>query len=713
MCGGDFVVEKDSVRDIAMTNIVSRLDKEGTFTEVVYEILQETQKYLEATCAALMQINSSQTKIGTVIACNSAGNSNYVPPEVRLEGMQGVLFTEETTVYQKSEADRVQSELLEQLDVSCIVTVPIVINDMIAMYFVIFEQNEEHAYDDRKLQFIQDTARIIQSIAQKKIINNSLLSSYELLREILSNIGSGIIVCSQENGNVLFENDIAQNADEVRRTMKECIQDFFDKGCPMEDIRPVENYDAQSGLWFEVRFAPLNWLDGSPVIICTAVDITQKKKNQQKIEYQAHNDFLTGLYNRMKCESDLRKVIKNAVKDGTTGAVMFIDLDNFKHINDGLGHQYGDILLKNISSGLKQIPGVNDNCYRMGGDEFIILISHKVYPNLHNIIDRIKAEFARPWRLKGTEYYCTMSMGVVRFPTDGDTVEELIKKADIAMYDAKCAGKNRVAYYDENVISTSFKRLDLEKNMRNATRNAFDEFEVYYQPITDISKPGMPCSGAEALIRWNSRELGVISPTEFIPLAEYLGLINPIGSFILREACMRCKYWNDMGHPDYKVNVNLSVVQLLQNDIVEQIAEVISETGIDPKNLTLEVTESLAINDMNRMKKILADIKKLGVRVALDDFGTGYSSLNHIREMPIDVIKIDRCFIIDIGKDDFSNAFVKMVAELASAIDVNVCVEGVETKEQLDILMGSKIQLIQGFYFGRPMTAREFEEKYL
>ena len=168
-----------------------------------------------------------------------------------------------------------------------------------------------------------------------------------------------------------------------------------------------------------------------------------------------------------------------------------------------------------------------------------------------------------------------------------------------------------------------------------------------------------------------------------------------------------------MGHPDYKVNVNLSVVQLLQNDIVEQVRSVIKRTGIVPENLTLEVTEGLAINDMSRMKKILSEIRALGVRVALDDFGTGYSSLNHIREMPIDVIKIDRCFIIDIGKDDFSNAFVKMVAELASAIDVNVCVEGVETKEQLDILMGSKIQLIQGFYFGRPMTAREFEEKYL
>ena len=375
--------------------------------------------------------------------------------------------------------------------------------------------------------------------------------------------------------------------------------------------------------------------------------------------------------------------------------------------------RYGDVLLKNISGSLQRIPGVENNCYRMGGDEFIIILAHHHMAMLQQILDEIKALFTRPWMLKGTDYYCTMSMGVVRFPADGDTVEELIKKADIALYAAKCAGKNRIEFYDDNVESTSYKRLDLEKNMRNATRNAFSEFEVYFQPIVNITKEGNPCAGAEALIRWNSRELGVISPTEFIPLAEYLGLINPIGSFILREACMRCKYWNDMGHPDYKVNVNLSVVQLLQNDIVEQIAEVISETGIDPKNLTLEVTESLAINDMNRMKKILADIKKLGVRVALDDFGTGYSSLNHIREMPIDVIKIDRCFIIDIGKDDFSNAFVKMVAELASAIDVNVCVEGVETKEQLDILMESKIQLIQGFYFGRPMTARAFEEKYL
>ena len=236
---------------------------------------------------------------------------------------------------------------------------------------------------------------------------------------------------------------------------------------------------------------------------------------------------------------------------------------------------------------------------------------------------------------------------------------------------------------------------------------------MVYQPIVDVTRKSNPCVGAEALIRWNSGELGLIAPTDFIPLAEYLGLINPIGAYVLEEACKRCKYWNDMGHPDYKVNVNLSVVQLLQNDIVEQVRSVIKRTGIVPENLTLEVTEGLAINDMSRMKKILSEIRALGVRVALDDFGTGYSSLNHIREMPIDVIKIDRCFIIDIGKDEFSAAFVKMVAELAQTIGVHVCVEGVETKEQVDALKQTKIQLIQGFYFGKPLHKEEFDEKYL
>ena len=207
--------------------------------------------------------------------------------------------------------------------------------------------------------------------------------------------------------------------------------------------------------------------------------------------------------------------------------------------------------------------------------------------------------------------------------------------------------------------------------------------------------------------------MGFVSPADFIPVAEYLGLINPIGEYVLRQAAQHCKNWNDMGHPDYHINVNLSVVQLLQNDIVKKVRNVITETGIDPHNLRLEVTESLAIDDLVRMKMILSQIKALGVGVALDDFGTGYSSLNHIRELPIDIIKIDKCFIDHIAEDDFSESFVKMVAELAAAIGVEVCVEGVESTSQYEKVKATSVQMIQGYYFGKPMRIEEFEKQYL
>jgi EAL domain-containing protein (putative c-di-GMP-specific phosphodiesterase class I) len=229
----------------------------------------------------------------------------------------------------------------------------------------------------------------------------------------------------------------------------------------------------------------------------------------------------------------------------------------------------------------------------------------------------------------------------------------------------------------------------------------------------DVTQEGDPCCGAEALIRWNSTEMGFISPADFIPLAEYLGLINPIGDYVLRQAAERCKRWNEMGHPKYKVNVNLSVVQLLQNDIVKKVQRVIEETGINPNNLTLEVTESLAVNDMERMKTILGQLKNLGTKVALDDFGTGYSSLNHIREMPIDVIKIDRCFVEHLAEDDFSDAFVKMVAELARTLGVSICTEGVENTKQYEAIKKLQIGMIQGYYFSKPLKAIEFEEKYI
>lgn len=707
-------MEAELHRNEVMTSVVKMLESENSFDKIVDDILEEACGYLEVSAGALLR----RGKVGQSVEMLCEYTLPETEPAItrwadmpmdEVPFFNGKPYMISTNTMMPEDFRR----FFEREELRAGIFLPIEVNGSAEMYLCFVEKRTERNWNMGDIKFVNDVKRVIQSILVKRIAKNSLASSYASLKAILENMGCGIYVKDPVSEQILYANQRLQEflpagaGTEVLEEYLKGAEEGGTDGCFREIYLEGEKR------WFDYHRTDINWVDGRNVYLYTLYEVTDKKLYQQKIERQANNDFLTGLYNRMRCEQDLQHYIEQTKETGGEGALLYIDLDDFKHINDGLGHQYGDILLKNISDSLKQIPGVENNCYRMGGDEFIIILTHHQIMRLQQILEEIRTLFSRPWMLKGTDYYCTMSMGVVRFPTDGDTVEELIKKADIALYAAKCSGKNRVEFYDENVESTSFKRLDMEKNMRNATRNAFTEFEVVYQPIVDVTKEDSPCVGAEALIRWNSGELGLISPTDFIPLAEYLGLINPIGDYVLKEACKRCKYWNDMGHPEYKVNVNLSVVQLLQNDIVDKVRAAIRETGITPQNLTLEVTESLAINDMSRMKMILADIRALGVRVALDDFGTGYSSLNHIREMPIDVIKIDRCFIIDIGKDEFSAAFVKMVAELAGAIGVKVCVEGVETAEQLAALKQTRIQLIQGYYFGKPLHKEEFEQKYL
>lgn len=707
-------METELHRNEVMTSIVKLLESEKAFEEIGNNILKDVCEYLDISVGALLRENEDGQTVDMICEYTAPDNAPLIDKFQGFSKNEIPFFNGRPYVISaNSMMPDDFYQFFKRAGIRAGVFLPIDVDGHTEMYVCFCERGKNSIWDVNDIKFVNDVKRIIQSILMKRMAKNSLASSYASLEAILENVGCGIFVRDLVSGDMLYTN---QRFHEFfsESTVKTEIDEY------MESVENQKNengfqeiYFEKENRWFAFHRTYLNWIDGRNVLLYTVYDETDKKLYQQKIEKQANNDFLTGLYNRMRCEHDLEGYIRRAGEEGANGAILYIDLDDFKHINDGLGHQYGDILLKNISESLQRIPGVKNNCYRVGGDEFIIILAHQDEPILMEILEEITGLFTRPWMLKDKDYYCTMSMGVARFPSDGQTVDELIKKADIALYAAKTSGKNRIEFYDDNVESTSFKRLDLEKNMRNATHNSCAEFEVYYQPIVDVTKPDTPCIGAEALIRWNSQELGMISPTEFIPLAEYLGLINPIGEFVLREACERCKYWNDMGHPNYKVNVNLSVVQLLQNDIVDKVERVLRETGIFPGNLTLEVTESLAINDMKRMKKILADIRRLGVKVALDDFGTGYSSLNHIREMPIDIIKIDRCFIMDIGKDEFSDAFVKMVAELAGAINVKVCVEGVETRGQLDALLKTKIQLIQGFYFGKPMQIQDFEKKYL
>lgn len=701
-------------RSEAMTGVVSQLGSDEAFEIIANRVLDYTGKYAEISHAYILRPNRDGNGIEIIGSYVATGQSPLDPViDIMSQSFLSQIGDQTRIISYRTRIDEKNRDWLDSIGVSAAVAIPIAINGKTAMYAFYVDNKPNREWGIEEVKFFGDATKVIQSSATNRIQRNSITSSYKSLETILDNVGSAIYVRDVSSSNIVYVNRMCKNTFE-NEIKSGAIVGLFEESSrynTASSYREV-NYKERNR-WYDVTSTNMTWVDGRRVVLYAIIDVTEKKQYQKKIEQQANNDFLTGLYNRMCCERDLLRIIDEAKECGGKGAVIYLDLDDFKHINDGLGHQYGDVLLKAISSSLTRINGVENTCYRMGGDEFVILVPHTSYDRFEQIIEGIRVVFNKPWFLKGADYYCTSSIGVVTFPDEGETVQDLIRKADIAMYTAKKSGKNKLAHYTDSSDEEAYKRLDMEKSMRAATATDYDQFEVYYQPIVDITKPGNPCTGAEALIRWNSTELGFISPADFIPLAEYLGLINPIGHHVLQKACEAVKYWNENGHPYYKVNVNLSVVQLMQNDIVDTIAKTIEETEVNPRNLTLEVTESLAINDMERMKRILGNIKKLGIRIALDDFGTGYSSLNHIREIPLDVIKVDQSFVKDLATDQYAQSFVRMIGELADALGVRVCVEGIETAEQFKALENMNVRMVQGFYFDKPMPRDAFEEKYL
>lgn len=711
----ELAIKQQLDRTQAMAEVIGMLESDEGFTELTQRILKETCESLQIAGGFLIRENIDRRTTDMIGEFVERSEDSLIRHFQHIDKDELPFFNGKPYMISSSSMMPEPFErFFKENGLSAAVFQPMEVNDNgLLMYLGFFEKGNKREWESEDIKFISGVKRVIQSILIKRIAKNSLASSYASLEAILENTGCGILVVDYNTRSILYTNQKLKDLFSHTIAAGNLEELVFGEEEEKKTHYYDEVYYVEEERWLDVHKTEIDWVDGRRVGLCTLYDITDKKLYQKKIENQANNDFLTGLYNRMRCEQDLGRYIAKAQAVNCEGALLYIDLDDFKHINDGLGHPYGDVLLKAISHSLQRIEGIEKSCYRMGGDEFIVIISEAVYPQMERILCDIDSIFSKPWFLKGEDYYCTMSMGITCFPSDGNSVDDLIRKADMALMTAKRRGKNCVEYYNDKDQASTYRRLDMEKNMRTAAMNACKEFEVYYQPIVAVQEDGEPCCGAEALVRWNSSVLGFVSPEDFIPLAEYLGLINPIGEFVLEQAAKRCKYWNDMGHPNYKVNVNLSVVQLLQNDIIKKIKKVLDETRINPRNLTLEVTESLAINDMEHMKRILSEIKSLGVKVALDDFGTGYSSLNHIREMPIDVIKIDRCFIEHLGEDDFSDAFVKMVNELANTIGVKVCVEGVETKLQLDVACDMRVSMIQGYYFGKPMKIAEFEEKYL
>jgi diguanylate cyclase (GGDEF)-like protein len=703
-------------RNDALTSILKLLEDEQGIETIIDLITSVTGGYLKAPVVGIAKLSMDEgyTEVGGyALKPEDIDNWNNL---LKALPFDKEVISEELIVI-SSNKDGEISSFIDRVGYTNFIIKPISIAGRINMFLMVLLDDNSNKNMSKNNEFINDVSRMLKSILEKRISKNSLAGSYAALKEILDNTGIGIYVIDKITKEILFCNDTMSKIFGCNPVGKKCCE--YPIGNDMgicsdcEYLKQSsyyrETYDVETGYWYIVKNNDITWVDGRKVSLCNVNNITEKKRYEKKIEFQANNDFLTGLYNRMRCEADLSETIARAVEEEEFGYVFFLDLDNFKHINDGLGHQYGDMLLKMVSLGIQQIRGIENNCYRMGGDEFVILIEPDMNHLIDDIIESIEELFKKPWHLNGTEYYCTMSMGIVSYPSDGTDVNELIKKADIAMYDAKKSGKNRIEFYNAQDDGNSIKRLDIEKNMRLAVSAGCEEFQTFIQPIFDLKTE--KCIGGEALIRWNSSSLGFLGPGDFIPLAEHLGLINPIGDYFLKRACEINSFWSKMG-VEAHINVNLSIVQLMQNNIVENIKLIIEQTGVNPSNLVLEVTESLAINDMNRMKLILSQLKELGVLIALDDFGTGYSSLNYIKQMSFDIIKVDKSFVDDIAYNDYAQTFVRLITELSEKIDVKVCVEGVEISEQLNTLKKMNVSMIQGYYYGKPMHYEDFQKKY-
>jgi len=443
--------------------------------------------------------------------------------------------------------------------------------------------------------------------------------------------------------------------------------------------------------------------DSEGRIVCfegTVEDITELKLYQARIEQQAHYDALTGLANRTLLQDRLSHAIRSAKSYGSSLAVVFVDLDRFKYVNDSLGHHVGDELLRSMAERLKASVRESDTVARIGGDEFVLLINGYGDPEtVAPVLERLMAEVSRPWATSQGEFNVTCSIGVALYPTDGATAEELLKHADSAMYRAKEKGRNNFQFFTAELNALITERLELESNLRRALER--DQFSLLYQPRMDLHTGRI--IGVEALLRWTLANGEQISPSRFIPIADEVGLMVPIGRWVLREACRQAKAWQDQGIPPMIISVNVSARQFRQDNVVDMIEEVLRETGLDPTLLEVELTESALMYDADQYVSMLDKISDLGVSIALDDFGTGYSNLSYLKRFPVDRLKVDKSFVHDITHDADDATIVRAIIALGHNLGLKVVAEGVETEQQVAFLLDNDCDELQGNYFGRPM----------
>jgi diguanylate cyclase (GGDEF)-like protein/PAS domain S-box-containing protein len=475
----------------------------------------------------------------------------------------------------------------------------------------------------------------------------------------------------------------------------------------------VHNFESQvyrrdgSIIWISENARAVIGADGEVQFFeGTVIDISERRQHEATLEHQATHDSLTGLPNRALLRSRIEQGIARARRDSHLVAIVFLDLDHFKLINDSLGHHVGDRLLLEVADRLVGSVSGHDCVARQGGDEFVVVLTEQHdKTGIVAVVNALLDVISQPWVDEGQEYGLSCSVGISCYPQDGDDPDALLRAADTAMYKSKEAGRNTYHFFTPEFNLAISERLELENSLRHAIER--EEFRVYYQPRIDSASGSIV--GAEALIRWECPGKGLIAPDAFISIAEETGLIIPIGNWILREACRQNRVWQHAGLPPISVSVNLSPIQFRHQTLVQSVADALHAADLDPSYLELELTESFVMHDAERINIAMQAIKAIGVDIAVDDFGTGYSSLSYLKRFPVDRLKVDKSFVRDINVDPDDAAIVVAIITLGHALGLKVVAEGVETQAHLDFLRAHHCDELQGYFFSRPVPARELE----
>lgn len=474
-------------------------------------------------------------------------------------------------------------------------------------------------------------------------------------------------------------------------------------------IKDIEFLDRnKKSFWVHVKVKIIRNYEGEIIrLVGSFSDISQHKEYEEKIYNLAYFDYLTNIPNRVKLREKLEEVLQEMKEREFMAALFYVDLDNFKHINDTLGHGYGDLLLKEIAKVFQQLMKPGCSVFRVGGDEFIVLCENmKNHQQIRELADCLLEELRKEWKINEVETFVSVSVGITVIPEDGVDYHDILKNADAAMYVAKEEGKGRYKFFHEDMLRKVKVRSEMENSIRKAIEK--NEFQIFYQPYYDIKNEKI--IGMEALLRWKYKKNEMIPPSVFIPIAEETGQIREIGAWVLKEACKQNKKWQDMGYKKIPVSVNVSEIQMEDVDFPDLIIETLHESELLPKYLHIEVTESCVIKSLEKAIELQRIIRNMGIEIYLDDFGTGYSSLNNLQLLPISTVKIDKSFIDQILRRDENSLILEEIISIAHKLKMNVIAEGVEEEQQMEYLKSKSCDYIQGYYYSKPLPKEEMEK---